>query len=65
MADEIAGGDVRDSEKIADPTCVGSFSDAGNAEENPLDVPLRRISAREAAIRVQSRRGRRERAKRR
>lgn len=56
VADEIASGDVRDSEKISEPTCIGSFSDVGNAEKMSLDLSLQRISMHEAAIRAQSRR---------
>lgn len=40
MADEIAGGDVRDAEEGAEAAGVGAFSDAGAAEEHPLHVPL-------------------------
>jgi hypothetical protein len=37
FADEIAGGDVRDTEEVREARGVGAFSDAGAAKENPLD----------------------------
>ena len=63
FADEIAGGDVRDSEEVAEPAGVGAFTNAGDAEEDPLHVPLLRISAREASVQAERRRRRSERIK--
>lgn len=37
VADEIAGGDVRDTEEFGEARGVGAFSDAWAAKENPLD----------------------------
>ena len=37
FVDEIAGGDVRDTEEVREVSGVGAFSDAGAAKENPLD----------------------------
>jgi hypothetical protein len=38
FADEIAGGNVRDTEEFREARGVGAFSDAGAAKENPLDM---------------------------
>lgn len=40
VANEIAGGDVRDAEKVGEAASVGSFSDAGAAQEHPLNAPV-------------------------
>jgi hypothetical protein len=37
FANEIAGGDVRDTEEVREARGVGAFSDTGAAKENPLD----------------------------
>jgi hypothetical protein len=37
FADEIAGGNLRDTEEFREARGVGAFSDAGAAKENPLD----------------------------
>lgn len=40
VADEIAGGDVRDAEEVAEAAGIGAFSDARATQEHPLDIPL-------------------------
>ena len=59
FADEIAGGNVRNAEEVAEAASVGALSDAGAAEEHPLHVPVLRISPREAGLEGERRRRRR------
>lgn len=40
VANEVAGGDVRNAEKVAETGGVGALADAGAAQEDPLDVPV-------------------------
>ena len=49
MADEIAGGDVRDAEEVAEAAGIGAFSDARATQEHPLDIPL--LLARRRCVR--------------
>ena len=56
MADEIAGGDVRDAEEVAEAAGVGALADAGATQEHPLHVPLRRILAQRKVAEVLRRR---------
>lgn len=53
LADEIAGGNVRDTEEGTEAAGVCTFSDAWAAKENPLDIPALGIcSGREKIVRV-------------
>jgi len=50
VANEIAGGDVRNGKEVGEATGVGAFADAGTAEEHPLHAPLAQVvSPRTAA----------------
>ncbi|KAM1805118.1 hypothetical protein ACFX12_030904 [Malus domestica] len=40
VADEIAGGDVRDAEKVTEAGGVGSFFDVRATEGDPLDISV-------------------------
>jgi hypothetical protein len=57
FADEIASGDVGDSKEVGEAGRVGALSDAGAAEEHPLDVSvLGAVAQREGILGEQRRR---------
>ena len=57
FADEIAGGDVRDTEKVTKTTSIGPLADTRASKKYPLNVPIFRILAGKMAVKTGRQRG--------